>query len=119
MVRGKFLIQVFRNNEVQFILTTGYTAQSGSGRYYGIHRYSKQHSWVITELTTGLRVRDGFRSLSEANAALPGVGELAESWIQKFPEKYEDSYRKCRQAYCDYPNQPEIINLFWRIYGWN
>lgn len=119
MKKQKFFILVNNNGEKSPKEVIGYIKQIDS-HFFGIHREEnkkrKRWLWVVTELTTGLKV-----SMSEYNTIKEAEATIDEDLITMcenyFNGQYKELFKKdkdfMREAYSDEAH----ADMYWKLYG--
>lgn len=118
MTRGKFFIMVNNHGEKSLRETQGYIKQVGS-HWFGIHREEnrkrKRWLWVVTELTTGLKVSESeYNTIREAEDTI--TEELVIMCENYFNGQYKELFKKDKEMVKEaYTNEAHAA-MYWKLY---
>lgn len=116
MTKGKFFIQIYKNQQQTYVLIDGYIAQK-DGYWFGIHKWQENKIWIITDLATGWKIKDGCKTLKESESSLHECTAVLNSFIERHTDLYKKAREQCEKAYFDHPKQEEVVNLYWKVFG--
>lgn len=120
MKKQKFLIMWNDHGEKSIREQIGYIIQYDS-MWFGIHRYEnrerKRWLWVVTELTTGLKIsQTEYNTIKEAEDSInEEIVAMCKNYFNgQFKKLFEKDKEMVQKAYLE--REEEYASLYWKLY---